>query len=111
MEFRDWMWNPLKKLATGGFDFVVRVGRKPQPLVYPFWKDTLNRGLRTRIHVFIHLVGVRQETPHVVFSTLLRMDIFCFKRYEGAPVEGTQKNTFSRLSRHMRPEIFDGAIM
>ena len=24
------MWNPLKKLPSGGFDFVLRVGRKKQ---------------------------------------------------------------------------------
>ena len=32
VEGRDWMWNPLKKLPSGGFDFVVRVGRRKQTI-------------------------------------------------------------------------------
>ena len=27
-EYRDWMWNPMKRVAGGGFDFVVRADRK-----------------------------------------------------------------------------------
>ena len=28
LERRDWMWNPMKRVAGGGFDFVVRADRK-----------------------------------------------------------------------------------
>ena len=37
VEGRDWMANPFKRLDTGGFDFVVRVGRRRMDYIPGTW--------------------------------------------------------------------------
>ena len=49
VEGRNWMWNPLKKLETGGFDFVVRTGRKKMEF-YPRYFGVVPSDLRRRDH-------------------------------------------------------------
>ena len=35
IEGRNWMCNPMKRVADGGFDFVVRVDRKKKGILEP----------------------------------------------------------------------------
>jgi hypothetical protein len=39
VEGRDWMSNPFKRLDTGGFDFVVRVGRRKMEHMPGTWES------------------------------------------------------------------------